>query len=54
MLIIRRMNCIDAASGILTLKTSDSLVFRVRIPDAASIQFGLLMMSIMLETCRGL
>ena len=36
MLIIRRMNCIDAASGIVSLKTSDhSLVFRVTLPDAA-------------------
>ena len=85
MLIIRRLNCIDAASGIVTLKISEwskitsvtfaakhprccqptgwqhrgciaanytlvildhSLILRVTIPDAASIQFNLLMMSI--------
>ena len=65
MLIIKRLNYIDAASGIVTLKTSEwskitrvkfanftpvildhSLAFRVTIPDAASIQFNLLMMSI--------
>ena len=66
MLIIRRMNCIDAASGIVTLSkwlsgaqverellcTSlstcppDSHLLRVRTPDAASIQFNLLMMNI--------
>jgi hypothetical protein len=59
--IIRRMNCIDAASGIvhsvsgrpvhrlrefcLNLCTGLSLTKRT-IPDAASIQFDLLMMSI--------
>ena len=43
MLNIRRLNCIDAASGIVTLKTS---VLRVTIPDDASIQFNLLTMSI--------
>ena len=51
MLIIRRMNCIDAASGIVTLSKLPSGApgghwLRVRIPDAASIQFILLMMSI--------
>ena len=65
MLIIRRLNCIDAASGIVTLGTwpsgaqverelessfstcaPDGHVPRVTIPDAASIQFNLLMMSI--------
>jgi len=66
MLIIRRLNCIDAASGIVTLSkwlsdaqverellrnslstcTPDSHLLRVMIPDAASIQFNLLMMSI--------
>ena len=45
MLIIRRLNCIDAASGIVTLKISESLIFRLTIPDAVSIQFNLLMMS---------
>ena len=66
MLIIRRLNCIDAASGIVTLSkwlsgaqverellrsslstcAPDSHLLRVTIPDAASIQFNLLMMSI--------
>ena len=51
MLIIRRMNCIDAASGIVTLSkwpsgAPDGHLLRVKIPDAASIQFNLLMMSI--------
>ena len=66
MLIIRRSNCIDAASGIVTLNkwpsgaqverelqssslstcAPDGHLFRVTIPDAASIQFDLLLMSI--------
>ena len=51
MLIIRRLNCIDAASGIVTLSqwpsgAQDDHLLRVTIPDAASIQFNLLMMSI--------
>ena len=64
MLIIRRLNCIDAASGIVTLSkwpsgaqvkrelsslltcAPDGHLLRVTIPDAASIQFTLLMMSI--------
>jgi hypothetical protein len=48
--IIRRMNCIDAVSGVVILS---QWPFRA---DAASIQFILLMMGmgIMLETCRGL
>ena len=63
MLIIRRLNCIDAASGIVILSkwlsgaqverelvgfsscAPDSHLLRVRISDAASIQFNLLMMS---------
>ena len=58
MLIIRRLNCIDAASAIvlsvsglplhelsLSLCTGRPLTERT-IPDAASIQFSLLMMSI--------
>ena len=63
MLIIKRLNCIDAASGIVTLSkwlsgaqverersslstcAPDSHLLRVTIPDAASIQFNLLMMS---------
>ena len=63
MLIIRKLNCIDAASGIV-LSVSDRPVHRLRencravlsqpvhrtdtertIPDAASIQFIFLMMS---------
>jgi hypothetical protein len=66
MLIIRRLNFIDAASGIVTLSkwssgaqverelrssslstcTPDGHLLRVTIPDAASIEFDLLMMSI--------
>ena len=51
MLIIRRSNCIDAASGIVTLSkwpsgAPDGQLLTVTIPDAASIQFNLLMMSI--------
>jgi hypothetical protein len=42
MLIIRRLNCIDAASG-LFLSVCGRPVHRI--PDAASIQFNLLMMS---------
>jgi hypothetical protein len=64
MLIIRRLNRIDAASGIVTLSkwpsgaqaerellcsslstcAPDGHLLRVTIPDAASIQFNLLMM----------
>jgi hypothetical protein len=59
MLIIRSLNCIDAASGIV-LSVSGRLAHRLEfslnlctgrprtermIPDAASIQFNLLMMS---------
>ena len=51
MLIIRRLNCVDAASGIVILSNwasgaPDSHILRVAIPDAALIQFNLLMMSI--------
>ena len=51
MLIIRRLNCIDAASGIVTLikwpsVVLDSHLLRVTIPDAVSVQFNLLMMSV--------
>jgi len=51
MLIIRRLNCIDTASGIVTLSkwlsdAPDGHLLRVTIPDAASKQFRLLMMSI--------
>ena len=64
--IIKRLNCLDPASGLVTLSKSmsdaqvekemlcsslstcvpDGLLLRVTIPDAASIQFSLLMMSI--------
>ena len=51
MLTIRRLNCIDAASGIVTLSkwpfvVPDGHLLRVTIPDTASIQFNLLMVSI--------
>ena len=66
MLIVRRLNCIDAASGIVTLSkwpsgaqvekelqsssfstcAPDGHLLSVTIPDAASIQFNLLTMSI--------
>jgi len=63
-LIIRRSNCINTASGIvlsvqvekgpLNLHTGRSLTESTT-PDAVLIQFDLLMMStVMLETCRGL
>ena len=49
MLIIRRSNCIDAASGFVTLSQwpAGAQVERelVTTPDAATIQFNLLMMS---------
>ena len=62
MLIIRRSNCINTASG-LVLSVSDRPVCAhtgqpladSTIPDAVLIQFDLLMMStVLLETCRGL
>ena len=51
MLIIRRLNCIDAASGIVILSkwlsgAPEGHLLRVTIPDAASIQFNLLMKTI--------
>ena len=51
MLIIRRLNCIAAASGIITLSkwlfgAPDGQSLRVTIPDVASIRFNLLMMGI--------
>ena len=51
MLIIRRLNYTDAVSGIVTLSkwpsgATDSHLLRVTIPDAASVQFNVLMMSI--------
>ena len=63
MLIIRKLNCIDAASGIVTFSqwpsgaqveregsslstcAPDGHLLRVTIPNAASIQFSFLMMS---------
>jgi hypothetical protein len=69
MLILRRSNCIVSASGIVTLckrpysepiesglsPLSIGALYRVTIPDAVTIQFDLLRMSIvLLETCRWL
>ena len=47
----QRLNCIDAASGIVTLSqwpfgALDDHLLRVTLPEAASIQFNLLMMCI--------
>ena len=69
MLIIRRSNCINTASvivfsvsyrpvcrlkrNLLNLHTGQSLAQNT-IPDAVLIQFGLLMITEFLETCRGL
>jgi len=64
-LIIRRSNCVNTASGIV-LSVSDRPVCRLNlhtglsliqntVPDAVLIQSDLLMMSTeLLETCRGL
>ena len=48
MLIIRRLKFIDAACGIVRWPSgaTDGHLLRVTIPDAASINFNLLMMSI--------
>ena len=66
MLIIRRSNCTNTASGIVTLSKwpsgmqgltciPDGHLQKVSIPDAVLVQFDLLVMSTMLlETCRGL
>jgi hypothetical protein len=67
MLIFRRSNCIVTASGIVALRKqlfiapvdcsplSTDALNRVTIPDAVTIQFDLLKMSVLLlETCRGL
>jgi hypothetical protein len=69
MLILRRLNCIVTASGIVTLYSAPvgsglsplstgalyGRLQRVTIPDAVTIQFDLLRMSIvLLKTCRGL
>jgi len=60
MLIIRRSNCVNTASGIVTLSkwpsgALDGHLQRVMIPNAVLIQFDLLMMSTaLLKTCRGL
>ena len=61
MLIIRRSNCINTASGIV-FSVSDRLSRHIgrsltenTVPDAVLIQSDLLMMSTeLLETCRGL
>ena len=63
MLIIRRSNCINTASGtvlcvsdrpVCSLHTGWSLT-ESTVPDAVLIQFDLLMMGTeLLETCRGL
>ena len=56
-LIIRRSNCINTASGIVTLckwpsDAPDGQLHRVTIPDAVLIQYNLLMMNTtLLETC---
>jgi len=58
MLIVRRSNCISAASGIVTPFLTcvlNSHLKRVTIPDAVLIKFDLLRMSIIvIETCRGM
>jgi len=60
MLIIRKINCINTASGVVTpckwpSGTPDGHLQGVTIPDAVLIQFGLLIMSTkLLETCREL
>jgi hypothetical protein len=63
MLIIRRLNCINKASGIVTLAqvarelatcAPKGHLETVTIPDAVIIQFNLLMMSmLLLETYKG-
>jgi len=61
-LIVRRTDCITAASGIVTLQTAIRCagtlygrLQRVTIPDAVIIQFDLLKMRmVLLETCQGL
>jgi hypothetical protein len=69
MLVLRRSNCIVTASGIVTLckqpysvpvesglesALNRCTVQRVTIPDAVTIQFDVLRMSIiLLETCLG-
>jgi hypothetical protein len=69
MLILRRSNCIVTASGIVTLckrpysapvesglsPLSNGALYRVTIPDAVTIQFDILRISIvLLKTCQGL
>jgi len=55
-LIIRRSNCINTASGIvLSVSVQVCTLTENNIPDAVLIQFDLMMMSTeLLETCRGL
>ena len=51
LLIIRRTNCINTASGIVT-RILHGCLQRVTIPEAVLIQLVLLMMSsVLLETC---
>jgi len=52
-LIFSRINCITAASGIVTLEIGELLsISRVMIPDATVVQFVLLKMStVLLKTC---
>jgi len=55
-IIIRRSNCTNTASGIV-ISVSDHPVSLTEstIPDAVLVQFDLLMMStVLLETCKGL
>jgi len=65
MLVFRRTNCIVIASDIVTLRKQlfsapvesglSSCLRRVTIPDAVTIKFDLLKMSmVLLETCREL
>jgi hypothetical protein len=60
MLIIRRSNCFNTASGIVTLcrwrsGVPDGHLQRVTIPDAVLIQLDLLIIrTTVLETCRGI
>jgi hypothetical protein len=59
MLIIRKSNCINTTSGIVSLcrwqsGAPDGHLQSVTIPDAVLIQFDLMMSTTVLETCRGI
>jgi hypothetical protein len=60
MLIIRRLNCINTASGIVTVcrwpfSVLNGHLQRVTTPDSVLIQFNLLMMSmLLLKTRKGI